>query len=148
MVKDTDGDREEARLQLTIWFAAQFEKFIQLSNYHGKGIDERQLPPVIGWTVVGHNWYLYIGYRGVFEGDERIVKTILHLIHCYLLTGASQYIQSPLNASDIVMDTSTLSYYGVFKIIDLVHRVASYLENVHWSLFYDKILHLSGNKEC
>jgi hypothetical protein len=33
------------------------------------------LLPAIGWTVIGHDWNLYIAFRGCFEGQDRIVSS-------------------------------------------------------------------------
>lgn len=73
-VKRSNGDKKEALLQLIIWLSAGLEKLLRLGNSRNKELDGSQLLPTIGWTVIGHDWYLYIGFRGTFEGQDRIVS--------------------------------------------------------------------------
>lgn len=73
-VKQAGGDATEALVQLSIWLSAQLEKLLQLSQRQGKSLEESQLPPVVGWTVVGHQWNLYMAFRGVFDGKDTIVR--------------------------------------------------------------------------
>lgn len=73
-VKESNGDNKEALLQLTIWLSAGLEKLLHLSNSRNKELDGSELLPTIGWTVIGHDWHLYIGFRGMFEGQDRIVS--------------------------------------------------------------------------
>ena len=87
-VKQSNGGKMEALAQLSIWLASGLEKLLQLSNLQGKGVEHFPLLPTLGWTVVGHDWHLYIAFRGIFEGHERIVSeftTFLCLLFCLLL---------------------------------------------------------------
>ncbi|OJJ80256.1 uncharacterized protein ASPGLDRAFT_39252 [Aspergillus glaucus CBS 516.65] len=120
IVRDTSGNLEEATLQLSLLFAAQFEKLIRLSKLQGKEISGYQLPLMFGWTVFGSDWHLYYAYRCIVGGKE------------------TMYVNKAIAA--ICPNTTTDLYYGIFKIIDLVRRVATYLENVHWPLLRDNIL--------
>jgi len=38
---------------------------------------------------------------------------------------------------DLNLSPMSVSYYGIFKIIDLARRVASYLEEAYWPLLGD-----------
>lgn len=73
-VKESNGGKTEALLQLTIWFAAGLEKILNFGSSSNKKLDGSQLLPSIGWTVIGHDWRLYIGLRGTFESQDRIVS--------------------------------------------------------------------------
>ena len=73
-VKESNGDNKEALLQLTIWLSAGLEKLQRLGNSRNKELDGSQLLPTIGWTVIGHDWHLYIGFRGTFERQDKIVS--------------------------------------------------------------------------
>lgn len=73
-VKQSNGGKKEALLQLIIWISAGLEKLLRLGNSRNKELDGSQLLPSIGWTVIGHDRYLYIGFRGTFEGQDRIVS--------------------------------------------------------------------------
>ncbi|KNG84678.1 hypothetical protein ANOM_006987 [Aspergillus nomiae NRRL 13137] len=114
-VKQSDGSSMEALVQLSIWLAAGLEKLLQLRNLQGQEFD---LLPTVGWTVIGHEWNLYVAFRGCFEGQDRI------------------YIDGPTE----VLSATTRTYYGIFKLIDLVHRVSVYAEEVYWPWLSAKIL--------
>ena len=73
-MKQSNGGKKEALLQLIIWIPAGLEKLLRLGNSRNKELDGSQLLPSIGWTVIGHGRYLYIGFRGTFEGQDRIVS--------------------------------------------------------------------------
>ncbi|KAK4962222.1 hypothetical protein LTR66_012763, partial [Elasticomyces elasticus] len=117
-VKQSNGGKMEALAQLAIWLASGLEKLLQLSNPQGKDARHLSLLPTLGWTVVGHDWHLYIAFRGSFDGQERI------------------YLDGPIES----VAASTRSYYGVFKLIDLVHRASLYAEEVYWPWMRDEIL--------
>lgn len=36
------------------------------------------------------------------------------------------------------VSVNTQTYYGIFKLVNLVHRVAVYAEQVYWPLICDK----------
>ncbi|KAJ5249497.1 hypothetical protein N7524_011813 [Penicillium chrysogenum] len=117
-VKQSNGGKMEALAQLAIWLASGLEKLLELSNLQGKDAEHSSLLPTLGWTVVGHDWHLYIAFRGIFEGQERI------------------YIDGPIES----VAASTRSYYGIFKLMDLVHRASMYAEEVYWPWMRDEIL--------
>lgn len=88
-VKQAGGDATEALVQLSIWLSAQLEKLLQLSKRQGKSLEESQLPPVVGWTVVGHQWNLYMAFRGVFDGKDTIVRKPFPVARLQLLTSVT-----------------------------------------------------------
>ncbi|KAL3439937.1 hypothetical protein BJX65DRAFT_315282 [Aspergillus insuetus] len=117
-VKQSNGGNTEALVQLAIWLAAGLEKLSRLQGLHGEKSDSRALLPAIGWTVIGHDWNLYIAFRGCFEGQDRI------------------YVDGPVES----LSASTRTYYGIFKLIDLVRRLSSYAEEVYWPWMKSEIL--------
>ncbi|KAI9035299.1 uncharacterized protein KD926_003772 [Aspergillus affinis] len=117
-VKQSNGGKVEALAQLSIWLAASLEKLLQISSLGERGNEHFTLLPTVGWTVIGHDWHLYIVFRGLFEGQDRI------------------YIDGPIES----VAASTRSYYGIFKLMDLVHRASKYAEEVYWPWMRDEIL--------
>ena len=73
-VKQSNGGNTEALLQLTIWLVAGLGKLLHLSHLSDKPLNGGQLLPAIGWTVIGHDWHLYMAFRGTFEEQDRIVR--------------------------------------------------------------------------
>lgn len=69
-VKQSNGGNTEALVQLTIWLVAGLEKLLQLGNLRDNPLSSHELPPALGWTVIGHYWHLYIAFRGTFEGED------------------------------------------------------------------------------
>lgn len=74
-VKEWGGDHNEAILQLAVWCAAGLERLrglwaLALSD------DERdlgELPPLLGWTVVGHDWKFHISWK---DGAGNVVSLL------------------------------------------------------------------------
>jgi hypothetical protein len=67
----------------------------------------------------------------MFEGQDRVVSTALTLAHQGRLVQADlifvRYIGGPIE----MIAVSTRSYYGIFKALDLVGRVAYYAAEVY-----------------
>jgi hypothetical protein len=134
-VKQSNGGNTEALVQLAIWLAAGLEKLSRLQGLHGEKPDSRVLLPAIGWTVIGHDWNLYIAFRSCFEGQDRIVSRS-HWVFSYLANGSWQYVDGPIES----LSASTRTYYGIFKLIDLVRRLSSYAEEEYWPWMKSEIL--------
>lgn len=67
-VKEAGGDYNEAVMQLAIWSAAGLAKLkTQVPDPH-----HTEMPPSLGWTVIGHEWKLHIAWK---EADGRVVST-------------------------------------------------------------------------
>lgn len=68
------GDYNEAILQLGIWCAVGLERLRGLRTLgkldSGSGLEE-ELPPFLGWTVVGHNWKFHISWK---DEDGNVVR--------------------------------------------------------------------------
>ncbi len=58
-VKTSAGDQVEASLQLSIFHAAALQK---LKTFYSKAtsVDLGAIPPMLGWTMVGHEWRCFI----------------------------------------------------------------------------------------
>lgn len=71
-VKEQGGDYNVAVMQLGIWCAAGLELVRTLweegSNAEGR---VNTLRPMVGWTVVGHDWKLHIAWK---EADGSVVS--------------------------------------------------------------------------
>ncbi|KAE8153589.1 hypothetical protein BDV25DRAFT_21724 [Aspergillus avenaceus] len=117
-VKQSNGGGTEALVQLAIWLAAGLEKSSKLHNLRGDKSGNLELLPNIGWTVIGHDWNLYIAFRGLFEGQDRI------------------YVDGPIES----LGASTRTYYGIFKLVDLVQRLSEYARDVYWPWMRSEIL--------
>jgi hypothetical protein len=74
-VKESGGDYNEAVTQLGIWSAACLEKLKQLHRGSGGATDSlgsgESLLPIVGWTVVGHEWKLHICWKSM---DGAVVR--------------------------------------------------------------------------
>ena len=67
-VKEQGGDYNQAVTQLGIWSAAGLERLRGLWTLSrgniGRGVgEEEELPPFLGWTVVGHDWKFHISWK-------------------------------------------------------------------------------------
>lgn len=77
-VKERGGDYNEAITQLGIWCAAGLERLRGLWTIgrSDNGIDfeeeEEELPPFLGWTVVGHDWKFHISWK---DADGKVVSS-------------------------------------------------------------------------
>ncbi|KAG0644966.1 hypothetical protein D0Z07_9315 [Hyphodiscus hymeniophilus] len=62
-VKERGGDYNEAITQLAIWSAAGLERLRELRERVRTPEDQEDLPPFLGWTVIGHDWKLHISWK-------------------------------------------------------------------------------------
>lgn len=63
-VKRNGGDSCEASAQLGLWCAAGLERLRTLClDLDTEGLHQEDLPPMVGWTVVGHEWKLCISWK-------------------------------------------------------------------------------------
>ena len=141
IVRDKSGNVEEARLQLSLLFAAQFKKLTQLGKLQGKDISGCQQPLMLGWTVIGSDWCLYYAYRYISEGNETMVRyTIFIYLLLLILTEkfnsmsirpSLPYIQTRQqnytmeSSSSLILYTGLLHIWrmtiGLFCVISCVH---------------------------
>jgi hypothetical protein len=71
-VKQDDGGKKEALAQLSIWLSASLEKMRMLGGLsRSDSYPNATLQPIVGWTVIGHDWHSYIAYKSKHnEGDD------------------------------------------------------------------------------
>jgi len=62
-VKERGGDYNEAITQLGIWCAAGLERLRGLRALGRNDQEDKELPPFLGWTVVGHDWKFHISWK-------------------------------------------------------------------------------------
>lgn len=68
-VKERGGNFNEAIIQLAIWSAAGLERLKELrKRVRANDGEDADLPPFVGWTVVGHDWKLHISWKKA-EGE-------------------------------------------------------------------------------
>jgi len=95
-VKERGGSYNEATVQLGVWCAAGLEKLRRLREERhekrlresgevdeplrreGEGEGGPELPPFLGWTVVGHEWKLHVVWK---DGSGNVVSLFLF---CFL----------------------------------------------------------------
>lgn len=64
-VKETGGDMNEALVQLAVWTAAGLEKLRSLI----KPDEVTELLPLLGITVVGHEWRIHLSWKILSSGE-------------------------------------------------------------------------------
>jgi hypothetical protein len=67
-VKGSGGNRDEAIVQYGVWAAAGLAKVEEL--FDGATL----LQPLLGWTVVGHDWMLHMSWK--LEDGEVVSSTM------------------------------------------------------------------------
>jgi hypothetical protein len=80
-VKEFGGSQTEALLQVGIYSVAWLQKICQLIMLGGEMPSSDNVPPIIGWTVVGHDWKAYLTS---LQSDGSIVSvptSILSLLY-------------------------------------------------------------------
>ena len=93
-VKERGGDYNEAIIQLGIWCAAGLERLrglwaISQSNT-GRDLEEKEeeLPPFLGWTVVGHDWKFHISWK---DAGGNVVSSSFFCLFLYSLHFTNMY---------------------------------------------------------
>ena len=108
-VKERGGDYNEAIIQLGIWSAAGLERLRGLrtlsrgNRRRGSRQEEEEeeeeeekeeLPPFLGWTVVGHDWKFHISWKdtngnvvsnpSLLVGAPTLVAPFSSILHSYI----------------------------------------------------------------
>ena len=126
-VKETSGSREEATIQFGVWAAAGLAKVRGLFN------GATLLQPFLGWTVVGHNWMLYMSWK--LDNREVVsLRTPAIILSIELIN--MQVVCGPWKAFDAGTDT----YRGIFKLLHLIAEVGQWLQKEYWTWFSDGIV--------
>lgn len=88
-LKEAEGKATEVDMQLAVYHAAMLWKIKELINMGREtSMDEEEVeslvPSVVGWSVIGHKWSLYISsllpdsnimYQGPFDGLQASTST-------------------------------------------------------------------------
>ena len=114
-VKRDGGNGPEALAQLSMWLAAGITSLSRLRNCQKDHMPSQKRLPLMGWTVVGHRWETYIAY----EKEPHHVQ-----------------IFGPIGS--ISADTS--SYYGVFKLMDMIEKMKEYGKQTYWPWLLEDVL--------
>ncbi|KAL8768142.1 MAG: hypothetical protein Q9209_005533 [Squamulea sp. 1 TL-2023] len=77
------------------------------------------LPPMIGFTAVGHEWAMYIACEHFTEDNQKIIQ----------VTGPFPRLMA-----------STRTFYDIFKLLSLVGRVRTFAQDVHWPALKNHVL--------
>lgn len=110
-VKRSGGNGQDAQAQLFLWMAAGITSLRLLRTCRKESSYATKRLPLVGWTVVGHIWEIYIAV----ERDACSVSGAVDIIGP--ITGANG-------------DTRTIE--GVFKLIKLVKVVKQYGQDLYW----------------
>lgn len=117
-VKPAHGNSVEALAQLATWLASGFTKIRELSLEAEKRVVIVDLLPMIGWTVVGHEWRTYMAYDIQIDG-ERVVNIVDLLIR---------------------LSASTNSICDIIKLLALMKGSKEYARYVYWPRLKNNVL--------
>lgn len=138
-VKERGGSYNEAIVQLGVWCAAGLEKLRRLREegykkrtrargemdepprIEGETEEERELPPLVGWTVVGHEWKLHIVWK---DGSGKV--TVL----------------GPWR----VLNAGTESHAEILVLLALIRRVERWVRGVYWPWLRGNVLDGFGER--
>lgn len=120
-VKKFGGNEEEARGQCFIFLGAGIQMMRELMQ----PAEDDPPPPLLGWTIVGYRWSLFIAYG---EGNKKTDKI---------------YIYGPIDSCEI----STRNYFEAFKLLRLMERVKKWARETFWEWYVRAVLDHLGNEE-
>jgi hypothetical protein len=76
-VKQENGGKDEALVQLAIWLAAGLDNIKRLSNLgHKRPYRAGEFKATVGWTVIGHDWHTYVAYTATQDGRDTFVGAL------------------------------------------------------------------------
>ena len=115
----TKGREKEGQAQLFTWFQAGVTRLRKLLNIVGSGTPTAESTlPLLGWTVVGERWELYMA---IGEGNEATDPV--------LIIGPFRECQC-----------DTTSFFGVFKLLQLMERVKDWARDVYWPWYCETVI--------
>lgn len=118
-VKQENGGKDEALVQLAIWLAAGLESLRRLGELGQKRpYMAQELCPTVGWTVIGHDWHTYIAYMATQDGQNSFT------------------VVGPWR----VAAADTRDVFGVFKLLRLVENAAGFALEGYWEWLRDEVL--------
>jgi len=118
-VKPENGGKMDALVQLATWFAAEFEHLRKLGEMSRSEYLCDSLRPVVGWTIIGHDWHTYIAYRSLNENSHE-----------------TQFVVGPWR--DLVADTRDI--VGIFRVFWLLKMAIEYATETFWPWLRKDIL--------
>jgi len=118
-VKPENGGKMDALVQLATWFAAEFEHLRKLGEMSRSEYLCDSLRPVVGWTIIGHDWHTYIAYRSLNENSHE-----------------TQFVIGPWR--DLVADTRDI--VGIFRVFWLLKMAIEYATETFWPWLRKDIL--------
>ena len=117
-VKIPSGNGSEAKAQLFTWFQAGISRLRKLLKKIGNGTPAADPTlPLLGWTVIGERWELYMAIGNCNQEADSIT------------------IIGPCTECNC----STLSYFGVFKLLQLMEKIKDWAREVYWP-WYCKVV--------
>lgn len=89
-VKPENGGKDEALVQLATWLSAGLENVKTLgSASREEPFSSEELLPMLGWTVIGHDWHTYIAFRTARDGTETTVRYLFEIALVQSTNGVS-----------------------------------------------------------
>ncbi|KAF7596012.1 hypothetical protein BBP40_003792 [Aspergillus hancockii] len=97
--------------QLATWMAAGMENTRRLwRQASGHPHSYGDLPPMVGWTVVGHDWHAFVAFGATTNGAD-----MLYILGPWRVAAA--------DARDV---------YGAFTLLKLLRRASEYAATNYW----------------
>jgi hypothetical protein len=120
-VKKLGGNDVEAQGQIYTWLGSGITKRRQLMASAPQHTDQsltEQPMPLLGWTIVGHQWKLYMAF-----GDGNSMNDKISII-------------GPVPGCNVTTET----YYDSFKLLRLEERIKTWARETYWPWFRDALL--------
>ncbi|OAL45923.1 hypothetical protein IQ07DRAFT_207317 [Pyrenochaeta sp. DS3sAY3a] len=74
-VREENGGKNEALVQLAVWLSAGLENVRRLGEMgHKRKYLGEELRPMVGWTIIGHDWHTCIASRADKNGRDVCVS--------------------------------------------------------------------------
>ncbi|CAG8973654.1 hypothetical protein HYALB_00002220 [Hymenoscyphus albidus] len=118
-VKERGGDYNEAIVQLGIWCTAGLERlrglWVRTSDGSDGNSELEELPPFLGWTVVGHDWKFHIVWK---DASGNVI------------------VLGPWR----VLNAGTGSHTEILILLSLIQSVKRWLEGEYWAWLCENVL--------
>lgn len=128
-VKKFGGNEAEAQSQIYTWLGSGITKRRQLMASAAQQTDQSltdQPMPLLGWTIVGHQWKLYVAF-----GEGNGMNDKLSIV-------------GPVPGCNVTTET----HYDSFKLLRLEERIKTWARDTYWPWFRDALLKpLKASKE-
>ena len=126
-IKVAKGNESQAQAQLFTWFQAGITRLRKLLNKIGNGTPTAQVTlPLLGWVVIGERWEFYMAIgEGNNEADPIIIVGPFRTCQC-----------------------DTLTYFGAFRLLQLVERVKDWAREVYWPWYCGAVIEPLKSVKC